>query len=175
METLIEWASEYSAPVLLMLCIGAVLVFLLKLVTERTIEAEFSRLAKQIDLKLERRSEFEQYVLLERYRLVCDFASRLSRISTDINRAKSGQVVKDLFNENELVPLTAVYEDLASKSFQLSVKFHEFFIEQAGIVLSVANAQTNAEREAATAAYIKNLARLNVLVNEEFRTSGVSW
>ena len=175
METLLEWADKYSAPVLLMLCVGAALVFLLKLVTERTIEAEFSRLAKQLDLKLERRSEFEQQVLLERYRLVCDFASRLSRITTDLNRVKSGQDVKDLFHANELVPLTTVYEDLASKSFQLSTPFHQFFIQHAGKILNIANAQTPAERETATTAYANNLAHLNVLVNEEFKTSGVSW
>jgi hypothetical protein len=175
METLIAWASKYSAPVLLLLCIGAALIFVLKAVTERTIEAEFARLSKELELKLERRSEFEQQVLLERYRLVSDFAARLSRITTDLNRARSRRKVKDLYDGNELLPLTAVYEDLAVKSFQLSTKFHKFFSEQANVVLRLANARTDEERREVEAEYLRNLSRLTTLVNEEFRTDRISW
>ena len=66
-ETLIDWAAQYSAPILVLLCIAAATIFVLKMVTERTIEAKFSQMQKTIELSLERRSEFEQRVLLDRY------------------------------------------------------------------------------------------------------------
>ena len=60
MESLIDWAAQYSAPILVLLCIAAATIFVLKMVTERTIEAKFSQMQKTIELSLERRSEFEQ-------------------------------------------------------------------------------------------------------------------
>lgn len=175
MDTLIAWISKYSAPVVVIICISASVLYVIKLVTERTIEAEFSRLTKEIDLKLERRSQFEQHVLLERYKLISDLASRLSQIVTNLNRTRSGKEVKGLFDEKELVPLTLVYEDLSSKRFQLSEKFHSFFLTQAGNVLQLAKASTDEEFNSATREYVKGINRLNEMVNEEFRTEHVSW
>jgi len=150
-------------------------LYAIKIVTEKTIEAEFSRLTKEINLKLERRSQFEQYVLLERYKLISEFASRLNQIGTNLKRVRSGKVVKGLIDEKEIVPLTLVYEDLASKRFQLSEKFHSFFVAQAGNVMRIANAKTDEEFNEAEREYVNGISKLNDMVNNEFKTERISW
>ena len=125
--------------------------------------------------RLERRSEFDQYLLMERYKLISEFSYRLSRITTDLNRARHGQEVEGLFKDTEIVPLTAVYEDLAARSFQLSDKFHKFFFDQAGVVLQIAQASTDKSRERMQRQYVENLQRLTKMVNAEFGTEKISW
>ncbi len=175
MGTLLDWASQYSAPVLVLASLGAALIFVLKLVTERAVAAQFDRHAKELELKLERRSEFEEQALLDRYKLVCEFAQRLARITTDLNRVSHGQEVEDLYSGSELVPLTAVYEDLSARRFQLSEAFHQFFTRQANVVMALANAGKGGRRREVEGQYLRNLDELTRLVNEEFGTHRVSW
>jgi hypothetical protein len=114
-------------------------------------------------------------VLLDRYKLVCEFAQHLSRITTDLNRASYGIEVQGLFNGIEVVPLTTVFEDLAAKRFQLSDQFHQFFYRQAQVVLSLANAKTAEQRKEVEAEYLRNLDQLTKMANDEFGTDKVSW
>ena len=87
---------------------------------KRDIAKELSR----FENRLNNRSEFEQHLLLERYKLISQFASRFGRLTTDLNRRWHGKKVEGLFDGNELLPLTAIYEDLSASSFQLSEKFY---------------------------------------------------
>jgi hypothetical protein len=86
-----------------------------------------------------------------------------------------GHKVEGLFNGTELSPLTAVYDDLAAKSFQLSGQFHKFFYNQTDIVLQMAQANINAARATVQQQYTENLQRLTEMVNAEFGTDKISW
>jgi hypothetical protein len=175
MDTILKWASQYSVPVLVLICVGAAFVYVLKLITERTIETQFNKHTKELELKLERHSEFEQQVFLDRYKLVCEFSQRLSRITTDLNRAAQGITVEGLFNGAEFVALTTVFEDLAAKRFQLSDKFHQFFYHQAQVVLSLSNSKTAEQRKELEEKYLQNLDQLTKMANDEFGTDKISW
>ena len=111
----------------------------------------------------------------ERYKLVCEFAQRLSQITTDLNRAYHGRQIEGLFDGNEVVPLTAVFEDLAAKKFQLSEQFHRYIYRQAQVVLSLANLEDKENRRDIESKYLHNLARLTEMANAEFGTDKVSW
>ena len=143
-------------------------------VTEE-VKTEINRSSKELELKLERRSDFEQQILLERYKLVCEFTQRLSRITTDLNRTIHGKNVVGLYDGNEVVPLTEVFEDLAAKKFQLSERFHQFFYNHAQVVLLVANSKSEETRRESEFKYLKNLEKLTKIANEEFGTDKVSW
>lgn len=143
--------------------------------TTEDVKADVTKELSQFTQRMERRSEFEQHLLMERYKLISEFAYRLSRITTDLNRYWHGQQVEALFDGNEVVPLTAIYEDLAARSFHLSEKFHKFFYEQAGVVLEMAQASTSEARERGQRRYLDNLRRLSEMVNAEFGTEKVSW
>ena len=125
--------------------------------------------------RLERRSEFEQYLLLERYKLVSEFSYRLGRIRTDLNRTWAGQEIEGLFKDNEIVPLSGIFEDLSAQSFQLSDKFYNFFWNQAGIILELARATDDETRERSIQQYEENLKQLAKMVKEEFGSERVSW
>lgn len=175
METILKWSSQYSIPVLVLICVGAALVFVLKLTTEQAIENQFKQHARELELKLERRSAFEQQVLLDRYKLVSEFAQRLQRITTDLNRASHGMKVEGLYQGSELVPLTAIFEDLSTKRFQLSDQFYQLFDRQARVVLSLANAKTAEERVKVEAEWVRGLDQLMKMANDQFGTDKVSW
>lgn len=179
MESLIDWAAQYSAPILVLLCIAAATIFVLKIVTERTIEAKFSQMQKTIELSLERRSEFEQRVLLDRYQLIVDILARLERISTDVNRARWGQHIEGLYVELngrvDIPAITAVYQDLQSKAYLLSPTSRALLREQAATVIDIANAPSDEEYKRIAARYLQNHSRLMELINEEFGTTAIKW
>ncbi|MBM3240376.1 hypothetical protein FJZ31_29185, partial [Candidatus Poribacteria bacterium] len=97
MNTVLQWASNYSIPVLVLLSSLAALIYVLQLVTGQAVKSQFDRYLKELELRLERRLDFEQYVLLERYKLTCEFAQRLSQIMTNLNRHRHGQEVENLY------------------------------------------------------------------------------
>jgi hypothetical protein len=175
METILKWASKYSLPVLVLICLGAGLIYLLKFTTEQVIEAEFNRRAKEIEVALERRSTFEQQVLLDRYKLVANFAERLEKVSTDVNRLSQGKKVEGLVNQGELPSLTSIYEDLTANRFVLPDRFYSFFEHQAELILKMANAKTEEERNRFALEYISNYDKLLKLANDEFGTDKLSW
>jgi hypothetical protein len=175
MDTLLLWATQYSLPVLLLLAFGAALLYLGKLISERLINLRTAQIAHDIELRQQRRSAFEQQVLTERYRIVCDMVQRLARISTELNRAGHGRKVAGLFEQGEVVPLTAVYEELAARRIQLTEGLHGALVEMAHSVMLIAQAPGEAEREAAMQDYVERLEALRQQVNQEFGSEQIRW
>lgn len=60
MEEILKWLSTYSLPIVFLILMGAVFIYLVKMVTEKAISNEFDRHKKSIELELERRSSFEE-------------------------------------------------------------------------------------------------------------------
>ena len=89
MGTIIELFEQYSAPIILMIAFSSAIVYVIKLVIDKTVATHFDRYTKEIELRMNRRSEFEQKVLLDRYELVSEIANRIERVTTDLNRARS--------------------------------------------------------------------------------------
>src|SRR5882762_7793199 len=112
METILQWLGRYSAPVVLLLAMAGVLVFVMKNVTEKAISSQFDRYTKQITLKLEKRSNFEEKVLLDRYEVIRQLGTRLGRVETNLRRIRRGTEVKGFMKDGDIVPLTEVFEGL---------------------------------------------------------------
>jgi hypothetical protein len=104
-EALIEWATKYSPGVLALLIVATAAVYVLKLLTEKVVAGQFDRYAKQMELRLKNRSDFEQRILLDQYALVSDLAEQLGRVATDLNRHRHGTSVEGLFRDGDIVPL----------------------------------------------------------------------
>jgi hypothetical protein len=175
MSEILEWVTRYSPPVILLLAAGAAVVYVLEHATEQAIKTQFDRYSKEMELRLKRRSDFEQKILLDRYELVTGLAVRLGRVTTDLNRARHGTVVEGLFRDNDIVPLTSVFEELAVKRFLLTERFHAIFQKQAHTVLRIANAKDDAERGQLEATYVQGLDELNRAVNQDFGLEKISW
>jgi hypothetical protein len=143
MAEILTWLEKYSAPVVVLLVLAGALLYVLKLTTEKAISAEFNRYTKDLELKLERRSNFEERILLERYSLLRDIDSRFGTITTDINRLRAGQAVGGLYDENEIVPLTTVFELLNTNRYLLTDSMQKLMLKRANNVLSIANAKTD--------------------------------
>ncbi|WP_152663144.1 hypothetical protein [Arsukibacterium ikkense] len=147
MTQLLDWLTHYSPLVVLLLAVAAALLFLIKLIVEKSIAAEFEHKAKVFELLLTRRSAFEEKVLLDRFALVTGFSSQLELVMTQLNRIRSGQPVPDGFmTQQEIVPLTQVFIDLEVQRLLLGEDFHRVFTQQALLALSSANiAKANKE------------------------------
>src|SRR5829696_5523137 len=135
---MIDWILDlgrtYGWPLTIAIVSAVVLIFLLQKTVqkaaEKAVENAFAREAKLFELAAGRRSSFVQKVQTDRWEAVNDFLIRIERIITNLNRDRHGHKVADLFSisENgtrEIVPLTAVIEDLHGKQFLLGRGFHQ--------------------------------------------------
>ena len=175
MELLIEWLGQYSAPIIVLLASGAALLFAMRTVTEKAVAAQIERYQKEITLRLERRSRFEERVLLDQYTTVGELLGRMVRVTTDLNRRAHGVDVEGLYHGNELVPLTAVYEDLSSKRYLLGERFHPLLLQLANTVLALANARDDAQSKQLQARYLAELNAIYARANEAFGLTSIKW
>jgi len=129
MAEILKWLQSYSPGVVLLLALGAALLYIMKLIVDRSIESS-----------LKRRSTFEEKVLTERFSLITAFSSRFQKVMTNLNRVRSGHPVPDGFmKQNEIVPLTEIFEDLSVHRLVLGEEFHGLFLKQAQLMLRAAN------------------------------------
>jgi hypothetical protein len=91
MEEILQWVDKYSAPVVVLLALGAVFAWILKELVEKTISSHLDHVYKEISLKLEKRSVFEEKVLMDQYLLVKDLQSKIENAATDLNRIRHGK------------------------------------------------------------------------------------
>ncbi|MEO1000353.1 MAG: hypothetical protein AAFW69_07085 [Pseudomonadota bacterium] len=173
METLIGWLGTYSPGVVAVLVTGGALLWLIREVTKGAVAAEFDRLTKAIELRLERRSAFEERVMLDRYAVAGDLHMRIVRVMTDLNRHRSGTPVEGLFSGRDIVPLTDVYERLEANRYLLPEGLHRLLVERARLVLAIANAPDAAALEALTRDYAAALSAFHREMDRVFGLSGI--
>ena len=75
----------------------------------------------------------------------------------------------------DIPAITAVYQDLQSKSYLLSPTSRALLREQAATVIDIANAPSDEEYKSIAARYLQNHSRLMELINEEFGTTAIKW
>jgi len=108
-EVFLNWLSNYSAPVVLMLVSGAVILYVSQHVVKKAVESEFEKRNSKFEILSNRRSNFEARILLDQYTIIKKLNHELASIAADVNRARSGNVIEGLYQGSELVPLTDVF------------------------------------------------------------------
>ncbi|WP_114748911.1 hypothetical protein [Pleomorphovibrio marinus] len=168
MEDILNWVSTYSPPIILLIALGASLIYIIKQVTEKAINHQFDKYKKEVELKLERRSSFEERVLIDRYTLIKEIQTKLGSIATNLNRIKSGQKIDGFIVNSDIVPLTEVLETLTVNKYVITVKFHQLFWEQSQLLIKLANAKDSNNMAMLTSEYQKLMDRFYHEMNEMF-------
>jgi hypothetical protein len=176
MEDLVKWLQLYSPVVTGGLAVGAGLLFVMKVVIERAVEAQFMRLQKEIELRLERRSRFEERVLTDRYAAAGKAFAQIQKVATDVNRHLHGQHVEGLFREGkELAPLTSVYETLDAERYLLGDELVTNLEHQAAAILSLASAHTPEQVQETAARYARLRGEFNQEMKRTFGIDKIAW
>jgi hypothetical protein len=178
MAELAELLRDYSVPALLLVAALAAVIFVLKLVVEQAVTKRLDVYAEELTLRLGRRSAFEEKILMDRYTVFIDVTTRIARISTDLNRLRHGNPVpENLIEGNEVVPLTAVYEDLSIHEMVLGEALASELRHNADLVLEFANYNSLSEPQQRehNMRLEKCHARLRELANEEFGLDKITW
>ena len=159
MADLAELLRDYSVPALLLVAVLAAGIFVSKLVVEQAI-------TKRLD------------VYAEELTLFIDIVTRIERIQTKLNRRRLGDPVPEgLIEGNEVVPLTAVFEDLSIHEMALGAALATELRRHADLVLELANYNHMSESQQ----WDHNVrsrqcqARLRELANEEFGLDKITW
>ena len=154
----IDWffglAKTYGWPLTIAIVSAVVLIFLargaVQKATEKAVENAFAREAKLFELVAGRRSSFVQKVQTDRWEAVNDFLIRIERVITNLNRARHGYEVPELFRtsadgKRDIVPLTTIIEDLHGKQFLLGDDFYQLLWKRATMALQFAEAKSDGD------------------------------
>jgi hypothetical protein len=172
---IISWLTHYSPPVVLLLALGGIFIFVSKLVTESAISAQFEQYKKEVELRLQRRSNFEERVLLDRYILLGEIHTKIGRVMTDLNRAKSGTTVEGLFQGVDIVPLTSVFELIEQNRYLITGRFRKILRDQAELAIKYANTQDAVVIDKLASDYMDLDATFDQAMNEVFGLDRITW
>lgn len=177
METVLEWLADYSLGVVLLLAVAAVGVYLARIALDRAVSARVDLAFRDRSLRLERRSAFENRVLLDRYECFKDLIARLIAITTDLNRMRSGERphLDPFIRGTELVPLTSVYEDCLKNRHLLGTELYDALDHASKVVSDLLVAETSDEFAELGSAWQAALSRLDAVGEEHFGLSRVRW
>ena len=175
MEEILKWLSNYSLPIVFLIILGAVFIYLIKMVTEKTISNEFDRHKKIIELDLERRSSFEEKILLERYTAIRELQTKIGNVMTNANRIRHGVKVDGFIVNNDIVPLTEVFEQLAVDKYLITKSFHDIFWQQSQIAIRLVNEKDGLQFKQLEAKYIDLLEQFYKEMNEMFDLEKIKW
>ncbi|AVO36380.1 hypothetical protein [Pukyongiella litopenaei] len=172
---ILELLATYSPLAILFAALVAAGVFLVQKSTERAILAEFDRRAKLFELGVERRSRFEEMILLERYETIGDILNRLTRIASDLNRRRHGTEVEGLIRDGDIVPLTEVFEILGARRHILTERFHPILGQMAGLLIRLANTPDDAAARQVQDEYGALQSRLQDEITTAFGLDRIVW
>ncbi|WP_217915084.1 hypothetical protein [Miltoncostaea marina] len=169
MGEIVSWLRGYSKPVAILLVIAAAALFVVRAVVEETVRSEFEAERTERELRLTRRSGFEDRLLTRRFNLVAGLSGRLGRVATDINRQHAGRVPSRAIEPR----LTAVYEDLTSERVVLGDQFHALLRTMADDVMSLWRAPTPEAADRRSRRIMIVDSQLRDAVEETFRVSEI--
>lgn len=172
---ILELVGSYSLGAILIAAVLAAALFVAQKTTEKAIASEFDRRGKQFALGLERRSRFEEMVLIERYETVSDILSRLTVIVSNLNRRRHGTEVEGLMRGNDIVPLTEVFELLAAKQHVLTQRFHPLLFQMSGTLIYLANHKSEDGAQQVLATYKEQLETLQAEITAAFGLDRIAW
>ena len=174
MAELLLWLKEYSPAVVVLLLLGAAVIYVLKLTVDRSIAAGFDTHVKELELNLQRRSAFKERILTERFTRIAELSARLEKVMTNLNRQRQNFPVPQGFkNGNEIVPLTEIYEDLTIHRLALTEGFFQLFREKANLALKAANAKNQDEWSVISSAWLSVDEKIRAAVEETFSLSEI--
>jgi hypothetical protein len=172
MELILDWIKEYSPGIVFILAVGSALLYLIKNVAEKAISQKFDIYIKE----LEKRSRFEEKILIERYELITDIAKRLEFTSTKINRYTDGIEIPNFIENGNVIPLIEIEEKLGVYKYLLTEKFYNLFKEMSEKLNKIAVERT------------KNIIAVNLIneylilhkefekvIDEDFGISFIKW
>jgi len=174
-DNILDLLTKYSPTAVLLLLLGGGFIFITKQVTENAISAQFEQYQKEIDLRLQRRSNFEERVLLDRYALVRDIHTRIGKTMTNLNRVKSGATVPGLVQNGDIVPLTESFELIEQNRYLITERFRQILSNQGQVAIKYANTKDAEATEKLLSDYVKLEQDFDQAMNEVFGLDKITW
>lgn len=148
MEVILEWLNTYSWPVVILLILGMIGLYSVRHFLEKCIESGLDRQATRLEISLQRRSDFEQTVLLERYTVALTIARQLNEVETQLRHVRGGHDIEEGFyrpghSGTEIVPLTIAFNEIEANRPIFPESLHSLLLNWARAVVEMANADTD--------------------------------
>lgn len=140
MDLLVKYLTRYSPPVIIALVCLFIGGYFVKYGIERTLEAEFQKRDRQLELAMKRQSNFQEKVMWEKYLVLTSQNREMHELRAEINGSFITKSDSKSFKNGQDVPrLTAVYEQLNINRFLIGEEMYQLMRKQARILLQFSN------------------------------------
>lgn len=112
---------------------------------------------------------------MDRYLMIRELQTKIGIVLTNLKRVKNGTKLEGFIVNNDIVPLTEVFESLAVNKYLITDKFHRIFWEQSQIALQFANETNEAKMKELGDNYLNLVDELYKEMNEMFELDKIKW
>lgn len=172
MDVLVNYLTRYSPPVVATLVCLFIGGYFVKYGIEKTLEAEFQKRDRQLELAMKRQSNFQEKILWEKYIVLTSQNEELHKLRAEINKVIITKPEKILFKEGVDIPrLTAVYEQLNINRFLIGEEIYRLMRKQGRLLMAFSklNIKDNNDKKSIEA-YKKFQVKFKE-VDEQYRNS----
>lgn len=175
MKDLYELLTQNSPFFIIMFLVLVSTIYVIKLIFEKSLSQEFDKYKKSMELKLEKRSRFDEKILLDRYNLIRDIQAKQNKVLTNLNRIKHGIKVDNFIIGSEPVQMTEVYELLALNKIIITVPIHNKLTKQAELIMKIINEKAINKSDKLENDYLVMIEDLNFEMNQMFGLDKIKW
>ena len=169
MDLLVKYLTRYSPPVVIALVCLFIGCYFVKYGIERTLEAEFQKRDRQLELAMKRQSNFQEKVMWEKYLVLTSQNREMHELRAEINGSFITNADSKSFKNGQDVPrLTAVYEQLNINRFLIGEEMYQLMRKQARILLRFSNLDAKDKNDVET---YKNILKRFDVFDKMYRES----
>lgn len=169
MDLLVKYLTRYSPPVVIALVCLFIGGYFVKYGIERTLEAEFQKRDRQLELAMKRQSNFQEKVMWEKYLVLTSQNREMHELRAEINGSFITNADSKSFKNGQDVPrLTAVYEQLNINRFLIGEEMYQLMRKQARILLRFSNLDAKDKNDVET---YKNILKRFDVFDKMYRES----
>jgi hypothetical protein len=131
MDVLFRYISRYSPPVIVAIITLVIGGYFIKYGIERTLEAEFQKRDRELELAMKRQSNFQEKVLWQKYSLLTSQNEILHQLRAEIHGYILGTAEQTFVKNGHVYRLTDVYEQLNINRFLIGEEMYRLMTQHA--------------------------------------------
>lgn len=138
MDVLVKYIARYSPPVVVTIVILFIGGYFVKYGIEKTLEVEFQKRDRQLELAMKRQSNFQEKVMWEKYLVLTSQFEVMHQLRAEINGFLIRNDVEPTFMKNgDMYRLTEVYEQLNINRFLIGEDMYKLMRQHGHLLIKL--------------------------------------
>lgn len=138
MDVLVKYIARYSPPVVVTIVVLFIGGYFIKYGIEKTLEVEFQKRDRQLELAMKRQSNFQEKMMWQKYLVLTSQNEVMHQLRAEINGYLIRKDVEPTFmKDGDMYRLTEVYEQLNINRFLIGEDMYKLMRQQGRLLIQL--------------------------------------